>query len=64
MLRKQSGPLWDNLSAALARTFKKGSTAHIHLTRAAFNNPESTWNRIEKSILLGNKVNIQYHFID
>jgi len=66
MTRAQSGPYWDRLSEALARTFEPGSTAHVYLSKsymkkASFKN--STWMRIEKKILEANGVKIKYHYI-
>ncbi len=67
MNRAQSGPYWDRLSAALARTFKKGSTANVYLSRSYMKTPgfkNSTWMRIERPILEANGIKIKYNYID
>lgn len=62
MDRSQSGRIWDALSKTLAKSFKPGQTAHVHITKKAFNNPSSTWNRIEKPNL-AKGVKIKYHWV-
>jgi len=64
MNRSQSGPFWDRLSGALARSYKPGSTANVHITRSAAKNASSTWNRIERPILEANNVKIKYNWVD
>ncbi|WP_271765054.1 DUF6443 domain-containing protein [Aquimarina algiphila] len=63
---KQSTRFWDKLSAALAQSYKPGSTAHVTLSRSFMKTPKfqnSTWIRIEKRILDANGVNIKYTYI-
>ena len=45
------GAFWDRLSAALAGSYKPGSTAHVYLSKSFMKMPafqNSTWMRIEK----------------
>ena len=56
---------WDRLSAALAGSYKSGSTAHVYISKSFSKLPafqKSTWIRIEKDILTRNGVNIKYHW--
>lgn len=67
MNKAQVRAAWDRLSAALANSYKSGSTAHVYLSRSFMNNKEafakSTWKRIEEPILKANGVNIIKHYV-
>jgi RHS repeat-associated protein len=67
MTKGQSATAWDTLSAALANSYKRGSTAHVFLSRSFMENKikfaQSTWIRIERDILIKKGVNIKYHYI-
>ncbi len=55
--------MWGRLSSALAKSYKRGSTANVFLTKRAAQNPLSIWNVYEKPVLIKNGVKIKYNWI-
>lgn len=55
--------MWKRMSATLARSVPRNSTAHVFVTKESINSVRSVWNTVEKPILQSRGVKIITHIV-